>query len=81
MPKIVRLTLFKLPDEELIQEAIKKYSTLSQDAVKVSGVIQHRVKCARCSETYMDPKIRRQEPAAYAGQESRHNFSTTLELA
>lgn len=35
MPKIVRLTLFKLPDSTVIEEAIQKYSTLSQDAQKV----------------------------------------------
>ncbi|KAF2853332.1 hypothetical protein T440DRAFT_466308 [Plenodomus tracheiphilus IPT5] len=32
MPNIVRLTLFKLPDAAVVQEAIQKYSTLSQDA-------------------------------------------------
>lgn len=36
MPKIVRLTLFKIPDPAHVQEAVQKYSTLSQDAVKVS---------------------------------------------
>lgn len=39
MPNIVRLTLFKIPDPAVIQEAIQKYSTLTQDAVKVSGMI------------------------------------------
>ncbi len=39
MPKIVRMTLFKLTDTEVIQEAIQKYSTLSQDAVKVRSCI------------------------------------------
>jgi hypothetical protein len=36
MPKIIRLTLFKIPEDAAIQEAVKKYSTLTQDAVKVS---------------------------------------------
>jgi len=35
MPKIIRLTLFKIPDETHINEAIEKYSSLTQDAVKV----------------------------------------------
>ncbi|EAT86492.1 hypothetical protein SNOG_06661 [Parastagonospora nodorum SN15] len=32
MPKIVRLTLLKITDDEAIQEAVQKYSTLTQDA-------------------------------------------------
>lgn len=35
MPKIVRLTLFKLPDEGTVKEAVQKYATLCQDAKKV----------------------------------------------
>lgn len=35
MAKIVRLTLFKLDDPAVVQEAIQKYSTLTQDAKKV----------------------------------------------
>jgi hypothetical protein len=35
MPKIVRLTLFKIPDESMVQEAIQMYNTLAQDAKKV----------------------------------------------
>lgn len=35
MPKIVRLTLMKITDTETIQQAIQKYSTLTQDAKKV----------------------------------------------
>ncbi|KNG45907.1 stress responsive a b barrel domain-containing protein [Stemphylium lycopersici] len=34
MPKIVRLTLFKIGDQNTVQEAIKMYSTLAQDAKK-----------------------------------------------
>jgi hypothetical protein len=36
MPKIVRLTLFKLP-QDLVNEAIQMYNTLAQDAKKVCG--------------------------------------------
>lgn len=36
MPQIVRLTLFKIGDEALLKEAKSKYSTLAQDAQKVS---------------------------------------------
>jgi hypothetical protein len=36
MPKIVRLTLFKIGDDALLQAAKSKYTTLAQDAVKVS---------------------------------------------
>jgi len=39
MPKIVRLTLMKIADDEIVQQAIQKYSKLIQDAKKV---------CARC---------------------------------
>jgi hypothetical protein len=35
MPKIVRLTLFKIPDEGTVKEAVQKYATLVQDAKKV----------------------------------------------
>jgi hypothetical protein len=35
MSKIVRTTLFKLTDTAVIKEAVQKYSTLSQDAIKV----------------------------------------------
>ncbi|KAJ4295314.1 hypothetical protein N0V90_007325 [Kalmusia sp. IMI 367209] len=34
MPPIVRLTLFKIPDAAVVQQAVNKYSTLSQEAVK-----------------------------------------------
>jgi hypothetical protein len=36
MSKIIRLTLFKIPEAAHIEEAIAKYSTLTQDAIKVS---------------------------------------------
>jgi hypothetical protein len=36
MPKIVRLTLFKIPEASTLKEASEKYATLSQDAVKAS---------------------------------------------
>ena len=35
MPKIVRLTLFKIKDKDLVKEAIQMYNTLAQDAKKV----------------------------------------------
>jgi hypothetical protein len=35
MPQIVRLTLFKIPDEPTLTQAISKYATLTRDAVKV----------------------------------------------
>jgi hypothetical protein len=35
MPNIVRITLLKLADAETIQQALQKYSTLTQDAKKV----------------------------------------------
>lgn len=53
MPNIVRLTLFKLSDEVVIQEAIQKYSTLSQDAQKVG----HRVSLSldnECASSSLD---------------------------
>ncbi|RMZ74611.1 stress responsive a b barrel domain-containing [Pyrenophora seminiperda CCB06] len=34
MPKIMRLTLFKLPDQELVKSAIEMYNSLAQDAKK-----------------------------------------------
>ncbi|KAF2465431.1 uncharacterized protein BDR25DRAFT_306588 [Lindgomyces ingoldianus] len=34
MPKILRLTLFKIPEPAHIEEAVKQYSTLTKDAVK-----------------------------------------------
>lgn len=35
MPPLVRLTLFKIPDPAVLQQAVQKYATLSQDAKKV----------------------------------------------
>jgi hypothetical protein len=37
MPNISRLTLFKIPEAVDVQMAVDKFSSLSQDAVKVSG--------------------------------------------
>ncbi|KZM26427.1 hypothetical protein ST47_g2431 [Ascochyta rabiei] len=39
MSQIIRMTLFKLSDAAVIQEAIQKYSTLTQDAVKVRSCV------------------------------------------
>jgi hypothetical protein len=36
MTLLIRLTLFKIPSEEGIKQAVKVYSTLVQDAKKVS---------------------------------------------
>lgn len=36
MSPIVRLTLFKIPDPAAVQQAVQKYSTLAQDALKVT---------------------------------------------
>lgn len=41
MPKILRLTLFKIPDAAHVEEAVKKYSTLTQDAVKVGHIFPY----------------------------------------
>jgi hypothetical protein len=35
MPQIIRITLMKVTDADTIQQAIKKYSTLTQDAKRV----------------------------------------------
>jgi hypothetical protein len=35
MSRIMRITLFKLPDQGAVQEAIEKYSALGQSALKV----------------------------------------------
>lgn len=32
---VIRLTLFKISEPEAVQQAIKKYTTLTQDALKV----------------------------------------------
>ncbi|KAJ4359554.1 uncharacterized protein N0V89_000109 [Didymosphaeria variabile] len=34
MSPIVRLTLFKIPDPAVVQQAVQKYSTLYQEALK-----------------------------------------------
>ncbi|KAF1967713.1 hypothetical protein BU23DRAFT_482729 [Bimuria novae-zelandiae CBS 107.79] len=34
MPAIIRLTLFKIPDPDLVQQAVQKYTTLNQVALK-----------------------------------------------
>jgi len=35
MTQIVRITLFKLPNPDVLDQALQKYSTLAQDALKV----------------------------------------------
>lgn len=54
MPKITRLTLFKIPDSTHIDQAIAKYATLTQDAVKVrTSNIPGSPQPSRSRMTYM----------------------------
>ncbi|EMD93441.1 hypothetical protein COCC4DRAFT_191766 [Bipolaris maydis ATCC 48331] len=51
MPKIVRLTLFKIGDKDTIQEVIGLYSTLAQDATKDG---KQYIQLAQASAPYDD---------------------------
>ncbi|KAJ4371170.1 hypothetical protein N0V83_004386 [Neocucurbitaria cava] len=51
--RIVRLTLFKISDPAVIQEAIQKYSTLTQDAVKDG---KQYIQLASAAATHDDPR-------------------------
>jgi hypothetical protein len=78
MPKIVRLTLFKIPDETTVKEAVKSYSTLAQDAKKVNSVPDS---CPRISpllvEYHMHTRTNNAtEPACPAG--SSHSAPVPL---
>ncbi|KAH8725070.1 hypothetical protein GQ44DRAFT_236804 [Phaeosphaeriaceae sp. PMI808] len=53
MPKIVRLTLFKIQNAEAIQEMVKKYSMLTQDAKKDG---KPYIEMAAANPTYEDPR-------------------------
>ncbi|KAF2621579.1 hypothetical protein BU25DRAFT_415957 [Macroventuria anomochaeta] len=53
MSKIVRMTLFKLTDAAVIKEAIQKYSTLTQDAVKDG---KPYIQQATAHQPYDDPR-------------------------
>ncbi|KAJ4342092.1 hypothetical protein N0V87_001419 [Didymella glomerata] len=53
MSKIVRMTLFKLNDSSVVKEAIQKYSSLTQDAVKDG---KPYIQQATAHEPYDDPK-------------------------
>ncbi|KAF1829251.1 hypothetical protein BDW02DRAFT_510396 [Decorospora gaudefroyi] len=53
MPKIVRLSLFKIPDPEMIKEAIQMYNTLAQDAKKDG---KNYIQLAQANATYDDPR-------------------------
>ncbi|CAI6323810.1 unnamed protein product [Periconia digitata] len=53
MSKILRLTLFKIPDPTHVQEAIAKYSSLSKDAVK-NG--KPYITSASANPTHADPR-------------------------
>jgi hypothetical protein len=53
MPKIIRLTLLKIADAETIQQAIVKYSTLTQDAKKDG---KPYIQMAAANATREDPR-------------------------
>ncbi|KAF2001967.1 hypothetical protein P154DRAFT_521412 [Amniculicola lignicola CBS 123094] len=53
MPQILRLTCFKIPEAAHIQEALRKYETLTQDAVKDG---KPYIQSAGASQTYDDPR-------------------------
>ncbi|KAI8935403.1 hypothetical protein NX059_007983 [Plenodomus lindquistii] len=53
MPNIVRLTLFKLADEAVLQEAIQKYSTLAKDALKHGKPYVH---LSSANKVHNDPR-------------------------
>ncbi|KAH7383380.1 hypothetical protein BKA66DRAFT_417720 [Pyrenochaeta sp. MPI-SDFR-AT-0127] len=53
MSSIVRITLFKIPDPAVVQEAIQKYSTLTQDAIKDG---KQYIQLASANPTYQDPR-------------------------
>ncbi|ORY13100.1 hypothetical protein BCR34DRAFT_481723 [Clohesyomyces aquaticus] len=53
MPRILRLTLFKIPDSEHIAGAVQKYSTLSQDAIKDG---KPYISMAQATPTHDDPR-------------------------
>ncbi|CAO2655792.1 Nn.00g045950.m01.CDS01 [Neocucurbitaria sp. VM-36] len=53
MSKIVRLTLFKISEPAAIQDAIQKYSTLSNDAVKDG---KQYIQLASATPTHDDPR-------------------------
>ncbi|KAJ4991983.1 stress responsive a b barrel domain-containing protein [Stagonosporopsis vannaccii] len=53
MSQIARMTLFKLTDAAAIKEAIQKYSTLTQDAVKDG---KPYIQQATAHQPYDDPR-------------------------
>ncbi|KAF1938800.1 hypothetical protein EJ02DRAFT_383011 [Clathrospora elynae] len=53
MPKIIRLTLFKIPEEAMVKEAIKMYNTLAQDAKKDGKTY---IQLAQANPTHDDPR-------------------------
>ena len=84
MPKINRLTIFKIQEDAAIQAAIEKYSTLSQDAKKVSvDASSHLLYVYR--KTYMDlvgrPQRQRWNLQRYAGASISSHIPTTSRLA
>ncbi|KAF2704433.1 hypothetical protein K504DRAFT_461195 [Pleomassaria siparia CBS 279.74] len=55
MSKIMRLTLFKIPEPAHIEEAIAKYSTMTKDAVKDG---KPYILNAAASRPYDDPRAK-----------------------
>ncbi|KAF3040026.1 hypothetical protein E8E11_005499 [Didymella keratinophila] len=53
MSTIVRMTLFKLSDNSVVKEAIQKYSSLTQDAVKDG---KPYIQQATAHQPYDDPR-------------------------
>ncbi|KAF2656333.1 hypothetical protein K491DRAFT_390065 [Lophiostoma macrostomum CBS 122681] len=53
MPKIIRLTLFKIPEDAAVEETIKIYSTLTRDALKDD---KQYISVAKAERTYKDDR-------------------------
>ncbi|KAF9700834.1 hypothetical protein EKO04_001512 [Ascochyta lentis] len=53
MSQIIRMTLFKLSDSAVIKEAVQKYSSLTQDAVKDG---KPYIQQATAYQPYDDPR-------------------------
>jgi len=53
MTQIVRITLFKLPNPDVLDQALQKYSTLAQDALKDGKPYIHG---ASAIQLYPDPR-------------------------
>jgi len=78
MARINRITLFRIPEPAHVDEAVRKYSTLTQDAVKVSS----RRSQFGNTRTYHRPPSPAPSPiapapAAMQARPSRHISTTT----